>query len=113
MADKNVYDRKKYVEQVRRSFMQNNGNATMTPKKSSDEWSQEEEGTTTGSMIKLRFFFSVIIFTAVLLCYQCDYQFYGISVSKIMQKIETPYENTKLTSYLQEAFSTLSAENTK
>ncbi|MCI8991362.1 MAG: hypothetical protein HFG80_01345 [Eubacterium sp.] len=102
MKYENIYDRKAYVEQVKNSF-RSKEDASFSRKTAAYGSEQEDEipeGQFSG--LKLRIFFSVFLFLAVLLCSVTDYKFYGVSVSDLTKKIEHNYhfENIKEMDFL-------------
>lgn len=91
MKYENIYDRKAYIEQVKNSFRSREGSLSTRRTAMYDSGQEDEVPEGAFSGLKLRIFFSVFIFFAVLLCSVTDYSFYGMSVSDLAEKIEYNY----------------------
>lgn len=96
MKYESIYDRKAYIEQVKNSFRSREGSPSTRKTNVYDPGLEEElpEGQFSG--LKLRIFFSIFLFFAVLLCSVTDYSFYGMSVSDLAEKIEYNYHYDNL-----------------
>ena len=91
MNQEEIYNRKQYVEQVRRSFTENadEDSGIRNRYRRSDYEENQTEENTPGGFFKLRLIFSVLLFLVFIFLWQTDWSYKGVNAEMIQEKIET------------------------
>ena len=91
MNQEEIYNRKQYVEQVRRSFTENadEDSGIRNRYRRSDYEENQTEEKTPGGFFKLRLIFSVLLFLVFIFLWQTDWSYKGVNAEMIQEKIET------------------------
>ena len=91
MNQEEIYNRKQYVEQVRRSFTENadEDSGIRNRYRRCDYEENQTEEKTPGGFFKLRLIFSVLLFLVFIFLWQTDWSYKGVNAEMIQEKIET------------------------
>lgn len=90
MTEDSINQRRRYVQEIRNSFGDNQPSSRSNRNHLQAEWEREEELEKVGSSVfwKVRIIFSILIFAAFVLCDQTGYKFFSLSTDTITTMIE-------------------------
>lgn len=106
MNEEDIRNRKKYIEEVRKSFpdcgIKSSGDKYRNSRE--EENDMESQAVSVGTGIKIRLFLSVLLFAIFFFCEKNDISILGFSAEDITEKIEENYDYTNLEKYVMMVF---------
>lgn len=106
MNEEDIRNRKKYIEEVRKSFpdcgIKSSGEKYRNCLEKENDVEAQAAGI--GAGIKIRFFLSVLLFAIFFFCEKNDISILGFSSEDITEKIEENYDYTNLEKYVMMVF---------